>query len=56
MYWGGISENKVSDSCSVQCTCIDEEWLNIDLEDKGRDHVVKVDVGGRVKLECILNT
>lgn len=54
MYWDGILDNKVSDSCSVQC--IDEEWLNADLEDKGRDHVVKVDVGGRVILKCILNT
>jgi hypothetical protein len=26
------------------------------LEDKGRDHVVKVDVVGRVILKCILNT
>jgi hypothetical protein len=54
VYWGGISENKMSDSCSVQC--IHEEWLNIDLKDKGRGHVVEVDVGGRVILKCILKT
>lgn len=54
MYWGGISENEMNDSCSVQC--IDEECLNIDLKDKGRDHVVEVDIGGRVILKCILKT
>jgi len=52
--WGGISENKMSDSFSVQC--IHEEWLNIDLKDKGRDHMVEVDVGGGVILKCILKT
>jgi hypothetical protein len=44
----------MSDSCSVQC--IDEEWLNVDLKDKARDHVVEVDVGGRAVLKCILKT
>jgi len=44
----------MGDSCSVQCT--DEEWLNIDLKDNGRDHMVEVDVGGRLILKCILKT
>jgi len=43
----------MSDSCSVQCI---DEWLNVDLKDKGRDHVVEVDLGGGVILKCILKT